>query len=184
MRATALVALSVVLLGGAPAPASAVTREEIVKLARSGVSDEVILAVVDRDKTIFALSPDDLVALKGQGVSETVLMAMIKSGREEGEAALAQQTAQAAAERLETAWLAPNVVVIGHGPDRPNSGHYDGFNSGFYAASLPVYSPFYSPVVRRALCLAHAAPGPAGPGFAYVTECPLKAQWSRGRLGR
>jgi hypothetical protein len=190
MRASVL-ALAIALLAAAPTPASAVTREEIVKLAKAGVSDDVILALVDRDKTIFALTPDDLVTLKGNGVSEAVTLAMLRSGREEGEAALAQQAAQAAAERAETAWLSPNVVVIGHGPDRPNSGHYDspyayhGLYSGYgnYSA-WPAYSSFYSPVVRRPLCLAHTKPGPATAGVAYLTECPLQVQQSRGKLAR
>ena len=108
-----------------PSAASAVTREEIVRLSKSGVSDEVILALVDRDKTIFTINPDDLVALKSEGVSEAVVLAMLKSGREEGEAAFAYQAAQAAADRAAVAWIAPNVVVIGHGPDRPNTGYRD-----------------------------------------------------------
>jgi hypothetical protein len=139
----------------------------------------VILALVARDRTIFTLNPDDLVALKSQGISEAVLVAMLKSGREEGEAAFAQQTAQAAAERLETAWLQPNVVVVGHGPDRPNSGHFD----RVYADSSFGSSSYY-PIVRRPLCIAQMKPGPAQAGLAYVTQCPLQVQRSRGKLPR
>jgi hypothetical protein len=188
MRVITLLGLTAALIAAA-SPASAVTRDEILTLSTSGVSDDVILTLLARDKTIFALSPDDLVTLKRQGVSEAVLMAMIKSGREEGETAVAQQAAQAAAERAESASLAPNVVVIGHGPDRPNSGHYDGFYDGvpFYGspyAGWPVYSPFYSSAVRRPLCLAHSKPGPVSAGVAYVTECPLQAPRSRAKLAR
>jgi hypothetical protein len=106
----------------APAAASAVTVDEIVQLSRSGVTEAVILALIDRDKSIFALEPEQLVTLKAQGVSERVVLAMLKSGREEGERA-----AQAAAE-LNSGFImsslpaGPEVVIVGHGPDVPNGG--------------------------------------------------------------
>jgi len=105
-----------------PASAGAVTVDEIVQLSRAGVTETVILALIDRDKTIFALEPEQLVTLKAQGVSERVVLAMLKSGREEGERA-----AQAAAE-LNSGFImsslpaGPEVVVVGHGPDVPNGG--------------------------------------------------------------
>lgn len=178
MRAM-LPAICLALLTSFAQPASAVTREEIVRLAKSGVSDEVILALVDRDKTIFALTPEDLVALKRDGVSEGVLVAMLKSGRDEGEAAFAQQAAQSAADRVETAWLPPNVVVIGHGPDRPNSGHYERLSREPWFG----YATYYPPI-RRPLCVAQMAPAPANAGLAYVTECPLQPQKARVKLPR
>jgi hypothetical protein len=109
-----------------PAAASAVTVDQIVELSRAGVTETVILALIDRDKTIFALEPEQLVTLKAQGVSEPVILAMLKSGREEGERA-----AQAAAE-LNAGFImsslapAPDVVVVGHGPDVPNGGWSNG----------------------------------------------------------
>jgi hypothetical protein len=185
MRVT-LIVMSIALL---VVPASAVTRDDIVRLAGSGVSDEVILTLVDRDKTIFALTPEDLVALKQQGVSDAVITAMLRSGREEGEAALAQQSAQAAAERLETASLGPNVVVIGHGPDRPNSGHYDRvYSDPFYGFGYASYYPravhYPTPAVRAPLCVAQVKPGPTNPGLAYVTGCPLQVPAGRSKLAR
>jgi hypothetical protein len=179
MRATIAAALAVLLIALAPATASAVSRDEIVRLSKSGMSDEVILALVDRDKTIFTISPDDLVALKSEGVSERVMLAMLKSGREEGEAAFAQQAAQAEADRAASAWLAPNVVVIGHGPDRPNTGYRD----GFYSPPRPLYEDF-GPAIRRHLCVAQTASGPTHPAFTYVTGCPLPPQGRSSRLAR
>ena len=178
MRAQVILALSLVLLAGFSRPVAAVTPDDIVRLTKSGVSDDLILALVARDRTIFTLNPDDLVALKQQGLSEAVLVAMLKSGREEGEAALAEQTARAGADQAETAWLPPNVVVVGHGPDRPNSGHFD----RVYAEPFFGYSSY--PLVRRPLCIAQVKPGPTQAGFAYATGCPLQVQRSRGKLRR
>ena len=178
MRAQVILALSLVLLAGFSRPVAAVTPDDIVRLTKSGVSDDVILALVARDRTIFTLNPDDLVALKQQGLSEAVLVAMLKSGREEGEAAFAEQTARAAADQAETAWLPPNVVVVGHGPDRSNSGHF----YCVYAEPFFGYSSY--PLVRRPLCIAQVKPGPTQAGFAYATGCPLQVQRSRGKLPR
>ena len=113
-----------------PLPARAVTADQVVALAHAGVTDAVILALIDRDKTIFAIEPEQLVTLRAQGLSEPVILAMLKSGREEGERA-----AQAAAD-LNTAMIlasiapGPDLVVVGHAPDVPNVAHPNGFYSG------------------------------------------------------
>ena len=192
MRPTLACALAIALLALTPAVASAVTGDEIVRLSRAGVSDEVILALIDRDKTIFTIEADDLVTLKNEGVSEAVVLAMLKSGRAEGEAAVARQAALAAAEREKAEWLTPSIVVIGHGPDRPNTGYHDGFS-----ASRPLSTEFFPgglypvPLVNtfttfptRQQCLAQGRTGPGGATFTYVTDCPLQLQQRRGRLAR
>ena len=122
-----LLATALILI---PLPARAVTADQIVSLAQAGVTDAVILALIDRDKTIFAIEPEQLVTLKAQGLSEPVILAMLKSGREEGERA-----AQAAAD-LNTAMIlaslapAPDLVIVGHGPEVPDVAHPNGFYSG------------------------------------------------------
>jgi hypothetical protein len=193
LRTTLASALAVVLFALAPAVAKAASVEEIVRLSKSGVSDDVILALIGRDKTIFTIAPDDLLALKSEGVSEPVVLAMLKSGREEGEEAVARQAAQAAAERAEVALL-PNVVVFGHGPDRPNSGHYDHVFvpsrpsfGGFVQGDLypvPLTDTFDALPARRSLCIAEMRTGPSRTAFTYVTECPSQMEQRRGRLAR
>jgi len=138
-----------------PATASAVTVEEIVALSRAGVTDTVILALIDRDKTIFTLEPDQLVALKAQGLSDPVILAMLKSGREEGERA-----AQAASDLKTSMYLAerssgPEVMVPGPAPDAtygPPSGSYGGYapTPGYYGGAAIAYPLPYAPGYRRA----------------------------------
>ena len=50
-----------------PSAASAVTLDEIVSLSRAGVTDAIILALIDRDKTVFAIEPDQIVKLQRDG---------------------------------------------------------------------------------------------------------------------
>ena len=171
-------------------PASAVTLEEILGLARAGVTDTIILALIDRDKTVFAIEPDQIVKLQRDGVSEAVILAMLKSGRAEGDEAA---RADAAAN---TAWIMasmptePLLVVTGHGPDRPNVAHPDGFYSG-PPAYFPSYYPsfgasfgatrrFYGPRasgaskhdVPRQMCVAQLSTARSTKPLSYITECP------------
>ena len=110
------------LLALMPATASAVTIPQVVALSKAGVSDEVVLALIERDKTIFAIDPDQVMALKRDGLSEAVVLAMLRSGRQEPPPPPA-----AAAEAVRLLPTEPILVIVGHDPDRPNT--YHGFDS-------------------------------------------------------
>jgi len=117
-----------------PTTASAVTIDQIVGLARAGVTDAVILALIDRDKTIFSIEPDQLVALKSAGVSEPVILAMLKSGREEGERAAQAASDLTAALIMAERSPGPEVLVPSRGPEV--NGPY---TNGFYVGAAPGY---------------------------------------------
>jgi hypothetical protein len=142
MRVVLSVALALALL---PAAASAVTVPEIVSLTKAGVSEQVILALIERDKNIFTIAPEQLVTLQKEGVTDAVLVAMLRSGREEP---LPQQPAvpPSAYPTAQYYQPEPNVVVVGHGPDRPNTG------DGYYGAAsyiVPYVVPVPYPVLVR-----------------------------------
>lgn len=87
------------------APASkkdeaALTNEEVVKLCKVGLGDEVVIAKINQTKEVaFKLDPDSLIKLKGEGVSQAVIAAMlkrdkpgpIKSASSKGETDLSQK---------------------------------------------------------------------------------------------
>ena len=76
--------LSVTLLVAlVPATAGAVSVNDIVALSKAGVSEQVIVALIEQDQTNFRLDSDQLLALKSEGVSDAVLIAMMRSGRQE-----------------------------------------------------------------------------------------------------
>src|SRR5262249_42447563 len=81
MRITVLVAMF--MLAAVPRTASAVTLDEIVSLSKAGVSDQVILALIERDQPSVDISADQLLALKNDGVSETVVLSLLRSGRQQ-----------------------------------------------------------------------------------------------------
>jgi hypothetical protein len=126
----------------APTVASAVTVDQIVALSKAGVSEAIILALIDRDKTLLTIEPDQIVALQRDGVSEKVILAMLKSGRAEGEEAARNDAASSAATIMSRLSPTPDLVVVGHGPDTPNTGYGAGFYSSYPAADVPLIAPY------------------------------------------
>lgn len=122
-----------------PTAALAVTVDQIVAMAKSGVTDTVILAMIERDRTVFAIEPEQVAALQRAGVSETVILAMLRSGRVEGELAARADSANNSAWIASTLPTEPQSISVGHGPDRPNGSDLD----GFYSA--PAAGVFFSP---------------------------------------
>ena len=183
-----------------PRTASAVTIDQVVALAKSGVTEVVILALIDRDRTVFAVEPEQIVTLKREGLSDTLILAMLKSGRAEGERAARADAAYNAAAIVSALATEPQTVMVGHGPDRPNTPHIDGFYSGPPVSSFvptqyyapPYYAPpYYAPVFRyratpsfgshrstepRAFCSAQVSGPHSSAPLSFVTECPAVMQ--------
>ncbi len=170
-----------------PAIAPALTLQEVVILSKAGVSDAVLLAMIERDRTIFAIDADQLLTLRREGVSEPVVLAMLKSGR--GEPAAAPAAPLGPPEE-------PILVMVGHGPDRPNTYHsFDRLewqSPVFYSyAPLVVVPPLTVPQgacthAGRAPCLAgpggvhgSARGGPAASGDSRGAPPPASARRSR-----
>ena len=62
-------------------PASAITVQDVIGLARAGASDTIILSKIDADGTVFRLTVDEILELKQAGVSDTVITYMINTGK-------------------------------------------------------------------------------------------------------
>jgi hypothetical protein len=110
-----VIALSTLLITLALAPAAeAVSIRDIVELSRAGLSDDVIVAVIDTDGTIFSLDAAQIVQLKQAGVSERVVLAMLRSGRQ-----TAEPTATAAQIPATPTESAPSPIVVEAQPAPP-----------------------------------------------------------------
>ena len=68
----------------APALAGDLTTRDVIELSRSGLGDEVIIALVEVDGGPFHLSPADVLDLKAEGLSDRVLAALVRAGRHSG----------------------------------------------------------------------------------------------------
>ena len=178
-RGLVLSCFAVLLL--APRPASAITLDQVIALSKSGVTDTVILALIDRDRTVFAIEPEQIAALQRDGLSEKVILAMLKSGRQEGDAAARADAA------YNSAWIAANLateplsISVGHGPDRPNTTYLDGFYSG---PTLRYRAPAWGSrraLETPALCYAQVSTAHAWNQAPIVTVCPEVLQPRRQR---
>ncbi len=158
-----LIACAVAALGIAvPVSASALTLQEVVSLSRAGMSDQVIIAMIQRDRTIFTIGAEDLVALKAAGVSEPVVLAMLRSGREPSTAPAAEAPSAAPEAAEPVLPPPPDIVIVGHGPDVPNGGPAS-YEAPVVFVPYPVFAPV---VVSGARYRDHrgavVSPGPAG----------------------
>lgn len=107
--ARALLLLIAVLL--VAAPAGAVTVRDIIELSKAGLADEVLVAVIDADRTIFTLDADQILDLRKAGVSDAVLLKMLRTRREFDTAGTATP--------VPAPVPVPEVVIIGAAPAPP-----------------------------------------------------------------
>jgi hypothetical protein len=126
-----------VLLGCVPATASAVTIDEVVALDKSGVSEQVIVAVIERDQTLFTLSPTLIMKLQRDGLSDRILLALIKSGRANEPPVPASPVEPVAAPVPPP----PLITVVGHGPQLPNTSEFDSVAVDATGAPPPLPDP-------------------------------------------
>lgn len=76
-----LLPILLLLLPLSAAPAQAVTVRDLIELTRAGLGDDVLLALIEVDRGVFAIDTDTLKTLKEAGVSERVIVAFVRSGR-------------------------------------------------------------------------------------------------------
>ena len=75
----AAAACAVLLVGGAPDLAWAVSTRDLIELSKAGLGDEVLVALVEADGTVFSLDAPKILELRAAGVSERVITAMLKN---------------------------------------------------------------------------------------------------------
>ncbi len=70
--------------GPLPTPKAAtarMTNDSVIKLAKAGLNDDLIVQTIQTQPTAFTTDADSLLALKTAGVSDRVIQAMINKGR-------------------------------------------------------------------------------------------------------
>ena len=75
-------AFAVLLLAGTVGRADALTIRDVIELTKAGISEEVLLALIDVDGGVYANDAATLKTLKEAGVSDRVMVALVRSGRE------------------------------------------------------------------------------------------------------
>jgi hypothetical protein len=89
--------------------ADAVTVRDIIELSKAGLSDDVLLALIEVDRSVFSIDTKTLKQLKDSGVKDAVIVAMIRSGRTPAPEPVAPPVTAPEPQPRE-----PQVIVIEH----------------------------------------------------------------------
>jgi hypothetical protein len=71
------------------ASASAVTPKELIELTRAGLSDDVLVALIEADQGGIRLDAQQILTLRNAGVSERVIVALLHEQRRQADEAAA-----------------------------------------------------------------------------------------------
>jgi hypothetical protein len=120
--------------------ADALTVRDVVELTRAGLGEEVLLALIEVDQSVFPIDPATIKFLKEAGVGDRVIAAMVRSARTRPPLDPEPFIAEVAPRAPE-----PQVVVIDH---------HDTERVREVPVAVPV--PVYFPVVQRSRFPRHA----------------------------
>lgn len=89
--------------------AEAVTIRDVIELSKAGLSETVLLALIEVDRRVFTIDTPTLKQLKDAGVTDAVIVALIRSGR----------TQPPPSPPVPETRPAPEVIVIEHAAPAP-----------------------------------------------------------------
>jgi hypothetical protein len=167
-----LVITALVLAPSVTATAQTLSTRDVIELSKAGLGEEVLLALVEVNKSVFPVDRQTLKSLKDAGVPANVIVAMVKSGRDQAEPLLPPQQIE------QPAPLMPQDVIDGDGMtarerelERQSERAKDrelerdlerirAIRESQYLSPIPVPVPIYStlPVQRRREQMKPAAP--------------------------
>lgn len=122
-----------------PGRADALTLRDIVELSRAGLGDEVLLALIEVDRSVFSIDPETLESLKSAGVSERVIVAVVRSGRPPAAPVVTEPVPVPVPVQPPAPVPEPQVVVIDHHDQQPR----------VREIAVLIAVPVYIPVVWR-----------------------------------
>ena len=136
-----IVALAL-LAGPAASAAQAVTLKDVIDLKKAGISDAVVVALIDSDATVFQLTASDVRTLRDAGFSDSLIVSILNTAVKSRE----QMAAQAQAQAAQQLWAAQQQQqpVSNLPPDQSSSPVYaePTVPAGFFV-STPYPAPRY-----------------------------------------
>ena len=183
MRTSAFVLTGILLFAGAWTAQAAEGMDEVVKLAQSGLGEDVLMAYVEASPTAYDLSVADIVYLSDLGIPQKVIAAMVTHGKELRDKAAPQAPAPAVAEVL--AVPAPEPPAAPAPPPAetapaPAAAPPPVYEAGQTVAAAPVREPAVE-IVRRTPVI--VAPEEADISYFYESLSPYGSWVSVGDYG-
>ena len=78
MKRPGMIVAALALLAAVCMAQAVLTNDTILKMAKAGLGEEILLSTIKAQPGRYGTTPDDLIALKGAGVSDKVIAAMIE----------------------------------------------------------------------------------------------------------
>jgi hypothetical protein len=130
-------ALLAVLLPAAEA--RAVTIADIIELSRAGLSDDVIVELIEVQGRIYSLDAERILEIRQAGVSERVILAMLRSGRRPEERPASPAVPKTPQAPVAQGGLPPIVVVIEAPAPRDAGPRFEAWRYGPAFVPFPIY---------------------------------------------
>jgi len=150
-RASFVLLTSIVLSGLLAGSAGATTVDDLIKLKNNKtapVSDDVLVALIESDGSVFHLTADDIVALRAKGLSDKVIIAMLLTAtRTPPPDVMPPADVTPPAEAVEPIAPVPQPIVINLSQD--NTQTVEQPQAPAQPAFLPIYIPVAYSIVRR-----------------------------------
>ena len=124
-----------------PAPPARMTVEDVVRLARAGVGEEVILAQIGSKQQFFDLTTDQLLMLKSASVSDRVIRVMMSRPSLAAQAAPAPAAPRAASRLPPAAVPAPAKATAAPAPRRVYPAPAAAPPASVKASAVPIAPP-------------------------------------------
>ena len=108
--------------------AGQMTKQDVISLTQAGLSDSLIVSMMDASRSYFQLTTQDVLDLKSAGVREPVIKAMLAAPPEESENAGSDDVRYR---------VVPPYWYMGYYP------YWDPWNSSMYRYGYSYYRPVY-----------------------------------------
>jgi len=163
---------TLLVLAATVVPAFAVSLADIVQLAKAGLSDDVLVSLIQTDNTVFPLDAERILELRAAGVSERVIIALLQNGRRRPEGT----------PPTDAAYVSPNATSAAPtyvAPDLSSATPaYGAPNFGAAAPFIPYEDPATSPVpyaLAPPVVIQVQTPQPAFVAHVYYVPHPIVA---------
>lgn len=154
-----ILTLSLLALGQAQEP---LTNDSVIKMVKSGLSEDIILAMVKSQPAKYSLTPEQLIGLKSAGISDKVVAAMVERNAGGGASGAVAATG---------ATPAAGTVSTGD-PNDPTSAH----DSGIYLHAKDRNGEYKLTVLEQAAYQGSKTGGLLGTALTYgIKKAKMKA---------
>ena len=149
-----LAILTFAMVPALPAHAQTLSTRDVVELSKAGLGEDVLLALIEVNRSVFPVDRETVKSLKDAGVPAKVIVAMVRSGREQMEPPPPPQPLVEVPQETEPVEVSTarereleRELERARDRERELERSHSGWYSSQYTVAIPVYVPV--PVQRH-----------------------------------